>query len=91
MNKTAQYVSASVFLSIVIKGFFRELTMVDSVILSATVAVYCMYEFLTETTIRKEFEEYKKNTDNQILVLEQKFQGVRDNVSKMSTAQSLRR
>ena len=91
MNRTAQYISAIVFLSVVAKGFFRDLNGVDSVILASTVAVYCMYEFLTETKIRKEFEEFKKKTDNEFIILEQKFNHAKDNISKLSVAQGLRR
>lgn len=91
MNKKAQYACATIFLSIVIKGFFTELNIVDSVILSATAGIYAMYEYLTETKIRTEFEEYKKKTDNELIILEQKFNHAKDNISKLSVAQGLRR
>lgn len=91
MNRKAQYASAAIFIAIVVKGFFKDLTGVDAVVLSATAGIYAMYEYLTESEIRKEFEQYKKKTDNDLIILEQKFSTVRDNVSKISMSQGLRK
>ena len=91
MKKHAQIVTSLIFVSIVIKGFFGNLSFTDSTILILSCLVYCMYEVMLNTKERKELEEYKKETQKKIQQLEEDIQNAKNYMSKIVTTQSIRR